>query len=59
MKETETIPAPAPLPRWLDEIVSNDVCEDITDDCCEVRDKLACFMHNPQTGRCPFLQGNN
>jgi hypothetical protein len=34
-------------------------CTDHDDDCPGVRDKLKCYLYDPQRGMCPYLRGTD
>ena len=42
-----------------DEIVAttHDRCKDFDEDCEWIGCKLACWLHDPTTGECPYLTG--
>jgi hypothetical protein len=35
------------------------VCADWDDDCPRVKDKVACWLYQPERGRCPLLTGQH
>ena len=37
----------------------NDLCLDMDEDCKEVSCKLTCWLHSPELGICPYLNGDN
>ena len=34
------------------------ICADKDEDCKDVKDKVRCWMHQPEEGLCPYLNGN-
>ena len=33
----------------------NDLCQDLDNDCYDVKCKLTCWLHAPELGICPFI----
>ena len=38
---------------------STPTCSDFDEDCDEVRDKVICYLYDPQRGMCPYLRADD